>query len=115
MGSVIIWPYLPTGEECPDLPLEERNGKLFPLRTQNGYTYRDYLNVMGLTTVLNSKYRTKTFDFLGDRFVARLFQDSITRRAWEPDPSLKGILKLPIVLRPHESHEAQEPHEAREA
>jgi hypothetical protein len=99
-GSVILWPYQPTPSECPELPLEEQNGKLFPFRKVNGYTYRDYLNVMGLATVLNSKYRTRTFDFLGDRLVSRLFRDSIAQRAWEPDPEVKGALKLPMVVRP---------------
>jgi hypothetical protein len=100
IGAVIIWPYLPSADECPEMPLEERNGKLFPLRARNGYTLRDYLNVMGLATVLNSKYRTKTFDFLGDGLVARLFQESVGRRGWDPEPDVKGNMKLPVVIRP---------------
>lgn len=98
VGSVIFWPYQPTSCECPGIPLEEQNGKLFPFRTANGYTYHDYLNVMGVGTVLNSKYRTRTFDFLGNEMVSRLFRESISRRSWEPNPEVKGSLKLPMRL-----------------
>ena len=97
VGSVILVPYQPTPGECPELPLEQQNGKLFPFREQNGYTYRDYLDVMGLAVVLNAKYRTKTFDFLGEGMVARLFRDSLERRAWKPDPEVKGTLRLPLL------------------
>jgi len=99
VGSVIIWPYQPTVQECDNIPLEEQNGKLFPLRTQNGTTYRDYLEIQGLTTVLNAKYRDTTFDFLGDGLISRLFRESVVREAWDPDPMVKGSLHLPLVQR----------------
>lgn len=97
VGSVILVPYQPAPEECPGIPLEDQNGKLFPFRKQNGQTYRDYLDLMGLAVVLNAKYRTRTFDFLGDGMIARLFQESLARRAWEPDPEVKGTLRLPML------------------
>jgi hypothetical protein len=98
VGSVIFWPYQPFPNECPGISLEGQNGKLFPFRAVNGHNYHDYLNVMGVGTVLNSKYRTHTFDFLGGGFISRLFQESIARRSWEPDPQVKGDLKLPMKL-----------------
>jgi hypothetical protein len=99
LGAVIFVPYQPAPAECPDLPLEAQNGKLFPLRHRNGHTYREYLDVMGLGVVLNAKHRERTFDFLGDGLVARLFRDSLDRRAWDPDPAVKGSLRLPALER----------------
>ena len=99
IGSVIFWPYQPSSQECSGMPLEDRNGKLFPLRAENGLTYRDYLNLLGLATVLNAKYREYTFDFMGDGLIPNLLRDSIARRGWEPNPEVKGSLKLPLVVR----------------
>jgi hypothetical protein len=97
IGSVVIWPYQPTPAEVPGQPLEACNGKLFPLRQENGATYRDYLNVQGIGVVLNSKYREYTFDFLGDSLIARLFRGSLARRAWEPQEDVKGPVQLPVL------------------
>lgn len=96
-GSVIVWPYQPAPDECPDLALEAQNGKLFPLRERNGASYRDYLGILGLAVVLSSKYRTKTFDFLGPGLIPQLFRGSLARRAWDPDPAVKGTLHLPVL------------------
>lgn len=97
LGSVVIWPYQPSLDECPGVELDLVNGKLFPLRAQNGATYRDYLNVQGLGVVMNAKYREHTFDFLGQSLVARMFRDSLAREAWVPDASVKGSLRLPVL------------------
>lgn len=97
-GSIIFWPYQPMPQECSDLPLELQNGKLFPLRESNGVTYRDYLGVLSLGTVLNAKYRSRTFNFLGGGLIAGMFRDSLARHAWEPDPEIKGGIKLPMPL-----------------
>jgi hypothetical protein len=97
IGSIVFWPYQPSPAECPDLPLEAQNGKLFPLRHANGATYRSYQDLLGLAVVLNAKYRSRTFDFLGDGLVPRLFRDSLRRRAWEPPAAVKGSLQLPMV------------------
>jgi hypothetical protein len=99
MGSVILWAYQPLPVECPDIALEHQNGKLFPLRTHNGASYRDYLDLLGLAAVLNTKYRQRTFDFLGDGLTSRLFREGIAKRGWEPDPSVKGTLRLPVIQR----------------
>jgi hypothetical protein len=98
LGSVIVWPYQPSLAECPGIDLEDINGKLFPLRQRNGATYRDYLNVLGLATVLNAKYREYTFDFLGGSLMERLFRDSLVREAWSPEENVKGSLRLPAPL-----------------
>jgi len=99
LGSVILWPYQPEPRECTDIPLEAQNGKLFPFRHLNGATYRDYLGLLGLGTVLTAKYRTRTFDFLGEGFVPGLFRASLAREAWDPDPAVKGSLQLPVLAR----------------
>jgi hypothetical protein len=99
MGSVVLWPYQPAPAECPGVELDLVNGKLFPLRAENGATYRDYLNVQGIAVLMNAKYREHTFNFLGESFVARMFRDSLAREAWAPDPAVKGGLRLPAPLR----------------
>lgn len=86
-GSIILLPYQPTPSECPELPLEETNGRLFPLAEANGYRYKEYLEVIGLAAVLNSKYRTRTFDFLGDGLVERLTRESLVTESWRPPAS----------------------------
>jgi hypothetical protein len=99
-GSVILWPYQPAPAEFPDdYPLEAQNGKLFPYRHQNGLTYRAYTDLLGLSALLNSKYRSCTFDFLGDGLIPRLFRESLEREAWHPAPEVKGTLQLPVILR----------------
>jgi hypothetical protein len=99
VGSVIVWPYQPTPVECvaagASADRELQNGKLFPLRHMSGASYRDYLNVLGLAVVLNSKHREHTFDFMGAGLIASMFRNSLARRAWEPDASIKGGLRLP--------------------
>jgi hypothetical protein len=90
VGALIIWPYQPAPEECPDLSLEEQNGKIFPMRARNGYRYDDYLEFLGLAAILNAKYHSRTFDFLGEGFMSRLFRDSVARQGWDPDPAVKG-------------------------
>lgn len=99
VGSVILVPYQPSPSQLPDIQLEDLNGKFFPLRHLNQVTYRDYLDLLGLAVVLNAKYRSRSFDFLGDGLVSRLLRESVQRRAWEPDPEVKGTLNLPLVVR----------------
>jgi hypothetical protein len=101
VGSVIVWPYQPTAEECRLAGATEdrdlRNGKLFPLRHTSTASYRDYLNVLGLAVVLNSKHREHTFDFMGKGLIPTLFRKSLSRKAWDPDVSIKGGLRLPVL------------------
>ncbi len=85
-GSVIVLPYQPDPSECPsELPLEEQNGKLFPFAPPG--QYREYLNLLGLSAVLNAKYRSRTFDFLGDGLIARLVRQSLITESWRPPAS----------------------------
>jgi hypothetical protein len=99
IGSVVFWPYQPSPSEQPDIPLEAQNGKLFPLRQQNGATYRAYQDLLGLAALLSAKYRSHSFDFLGGGLIPRLFRTSLARRAWEPPEEIKGSLQLPVVQR----------------
>ena len=99
LGSLIFWPYLPSHDQCPELELENRNGKLFPLRHQNGYEYGDYSYLLGLGVVMNSKHRTHTFDFGGEGIMSTYFRQSLSREAWNPDPAIKGSIKLRMMKR----------------
>lgn len=99
LGALIFWPYQPSSNQCPDTALENRNGKLFPLRHHNGYEYGDYSYLLGLGVVMNSKHRTQTFDFMGDGIMSTLFRQSLSREAWNPDPAIKGSIKLRMVKR----------------
>jgi len=84
-GSIILLPYQPIPVESPTgLPLEEANGRLYQFAEANGCSYKDYLDVIGLAAILNSKYRTKTFDFLGDSLTARLVRQSLVTESWRP-------------------------------
>lgn len=96
-GSVIPWPYQPAPSECDGVPLEEQNGKLFPFRQQNRVTYRECLHLLGLAAILNAKYRERTFDFLGESAISRMFRDSVGRRAWDPPDDVKGGTLLPMA------------------
>ena len=89
-GSIILLPYQPAPSDCPDdLPLEEANGRLFPFAEANGSTYRDYMELLGLGAILNAKWRSRTFDFLGDSLVAGLVRESLVTESWRP-PATSG-------------------------
>ena len=94
-GSIIFWPYQPLPSEGLELSLELQNGKLFPYRRENGYSYRDYLNVLGIGTLFNARYRGKSFDFLGRGLMSQIFLNSVNNQGWDPDPSVKGSTSLP--------------------
>jgi len=98
-GSLIVVPYQPSPAEFEsDFPLEHQNGKLFPYAEYNGLSYRNYQDLLGLAAVFNAKYRSRTFDFLGDGLISRLVQSSIASKSWDPRNS-SGILKeRPITV-----------------
>jgi len=91
-GSLIVVPYQPSPAECPSsLSLEYQNGKLFPFAEYNGVSYRAYhQDLLGLAAVLNAKYRSRTFDFLGDGLISRLVRSSLVSKSWDPR-SMPGI------------------------
>jgi len=87
-GSLMVVPYQPTPSECPPtLALELQNGKLFPFARDNGSHFREYQDILGLAAVLNSKYRSHTFDFLGDRVISHLVRKSLVTESWRPPDS----------------------------
>ena len=93
----MLWPYQPLPNECVGQSLEQQNGKLFPLRKLSGNHYSEYMDLLGLAAVLNAKYRERTFDFLGEGLVGRIFRDSVARRGWEPSEDVKGSVQLPVL------------------
>lgn len=96
VGSVVLVPfqYVPglhrgalfdsTFRADDSLSPEDYNGKFFPLARRSGKTFEDYMELTRLATLLNSKYHSKTFDFLGGSFAAKLFRTSIRSEAWNP-------------------------------
>lgn len=92
VGSVALVPfqYVPglhlgaIGATFDSLSPEDYNGKYFPLARRNSKTLDDYMELARLATLLNSKYRSKTFDFLGDSLSAKLFRTSIRTGTWNP-------------------------------
>lgn len=87
-GSVMLLPYQPMPDECsPDLPLEERNGKMYPFAEANGYQFKMYMDVVGLSSLLNAKHRSKTFDFGGEGLISKLVRTSLVTESWRPDAS----------------------------
>jgi hypothetical protein len=84
-GSLMVIPYQPAPSECaPTLPLELQNGKLFPFARDNGSDFRGYQDILGLAATLNAKYRSCTFDFLGDGLISRLVRESLVTESWNP-------------------------------
>lgn len=97
-GSLIVVPYQPSPAECAsDIPLEYQNGKLFPFAEYNGVSYSSYQDILGLAAILNAKYRSCTFDFLGDSLISRLVRSSLVDESWNPHKA--GVLNdRPITM-----------------
>jgi hypothetical protein len=66
------------------LNLTAMNCKLYPLARRNGIPYEHYVELTRLAALLNSKFRSTSFDFLSDGVVARAVQASLRVRAWDP-------------------------------
>jgi len=66
------------------LNLAALNCKLYPLARRAGIPYEHYVELTRLAALLNSKYRSKTFDFLSDGIVARAVQTSLREHTWDP-------------------------------
>lgn len=103
VGSVNLVPFQPTpGTDIyqryeKHLPpeLEKQNGKLFPFAKFNGASFSDYQELTRLAALLNSKYRSTTFDFLGDDQIAQMVRYSIANETWKP----KLRVTLPLATR----------------
>lgn len=67
-----------------NLDLTTLNGKLYPLSRLTGVPFAHYVELTRLAALLNSKYRSKTFDFLGNSLIARAFQTSLSTGSWNP-------------------------------
>lgn len=66
------------------LDLTALNCKLFPLVRLAGASLEHYLELTRLAALLNSKYRSKTFNFLGEGIVAQAVQESFRTQGWNP-------------------------------
>jgi hypothetical protein len=98
-GSLIVIPYQPQPDECVGgLTIEYQNGKLFPFAELNGYSYKEYQNVLGLAAVLNAKYRDRTFDFMGKSLVSQLVRSSLITESWDPRNTVDLVPPKPITV-----------------
>jgi hypothetical protein len=108
VGSVNLVPYQLT-PVSPEAKLYERwlprladavdpsslNAQLYPLARAAGASLEDYWELTRLAALLNSKYRSRTFDFLGTSLTSRLVQTSLRERRW--DPFVNRPSPLPIL------------------
>ncbi len=100
-GALIVVPYQPSpNEHTAHLPpkLELQNGKLFPFAEYNGVRYRTYQDLLGLAAVLNAKYRSHTFDFLGDSLISRLARSSLINESWNPHNNPATLNERPVII-----------------
>lgn len=103
-GSLIVVPYQPTPTEYARLypntcaPLEKQNGKMFPFAEYNHVSYREYQDLLGLAAVFNAKYRSHSFDFLGDSLISRLVRSSLINESWDPRKMPSEQQKRPITI-----------------
>lgn len=79
---------------------EKFNSKLYPFAEISGYNFEEYTELIRLATLLNSKYRGATFDFLGDSFTAKKLRESIRTKGWDPfkDSNDNGIIFIDDLL-----------------
>jgi hypothetical protein len=63
---------------------EAFNSKLFPLARLSGKSLEEYMELVRLAALLNSKYRSKTFDFMGNGLTATMLRESIRSEGWNP-------------------------------
>lgn len=98
-GSVILVPfqYVPGLHSGPlftraltqngRLAPEKLSSRLFTIARLSGKTLEDYMELTRLAALVNSKYRSKTFDFLGEGLAARLLRESLRTHGWNPFPN----------------------------
>jgi hypothetical protein len=60
------------------------NGKLFPFAEISHADFEEYVELIRLIALLNSKFRGKTFDFLSSSLTSELFRESIKTEGWDP-------------------------------
>jgi len=64
--------------------LTNLNGRLFPLARLSGKSFEDYLELTRLGALLNSKFHSQTFDFLGDTLIASMVRKGLSEGLWDP-------------------------------
>ncbi|MGB8213062.1 MAG: hypothetical protein WCE68_05835 [Anaerolineales bacterium] len=64
--------------------LTNLNGRFFPLARLAGKSFEDYLELTRLVALLNSKFHSQTFDFLGDTLTASMARKGLSEGLWDP-------------------------------
>lgn len=79
--------------------LTQLNCKLYPLSRAAGTPFSQYIELTRLAALLNSKYRSTTFDFLGDSLTAKMMRNSLRTASWLPNsPNLNGSKPVDEVI-----------------
>jgi len=90
VGSVHLVPYQYTpGTPDPSTELTDPqsfNAQLYPLARLAGARLEDYWELHRLAALLNSKFHSTSFDFLGNGLTARLVRTSLRQQLWNPFP-----------------------------
>lgn len=112
VGSINLVPYqftpgMPEGEAFQEwlarhnghLDPTALNAQLYPLARLAGATMEDYRELTRLAALLNSKYRSRTFDFLGNTLTASLLRASLRDGSWDPlrEPPQQKVLPAGIT------------------
>ncbi len=81
------------------LDITKLNGRLFPLARLAGKSFDDYLEITRMVALLNSKFRSRTFDFLGDNLTGQMVRKSLANDLWKPALPLEedNQMKLAVV------------------
>ena len=77
---------------------EKFNSKLFLLARLSGKSFEEYWELTRLAALLNSRYRSRTFDFLGQGLTAKMFRESIRTEGWNPFREQVGVNPFLEVL-----------------
>jgi len=92
VGMVIPKPYSPTpgtddytllASQVDWIGPEDISPHRLPFADMNGIDRGDYEDLYRMTAFLNRKVRARTFDFLGDTYLAKVIRESLVGRRWD--------------------------------
>ena len=80
------------------LDITNFNGRLFPLARLAGKTFDDYLEITPMVALLNSKFRSCTFDFLGESITGQMVRKSLSEGLWRPSLPLEEDNQIQLTV-----------------
>lgn len=84
------------------LDITHLNGRLFPLARLAGKSFQDYLEITRMVALLNSKFRSKTFDFLGNSLTGHMVRKSLAQDLWKPSLPLQEENPIQLAVVEHD-------------